>query len=119
MQGGNQVHNYEYRITVGKLQVRVGEGAGLGSLAAGRATEAVAVSLVEPSPKLSADSAYLRLQRPENLLRWDLTVAPGSTGEKAATWPISSSSSTRVMWPSPTSRRIRDWADQKASAPPA
>jgi hypothetical protein len=84
VQGGNQVHNYEYRINVGsfksqEVQVQVWD-----RLPRAEA-EAVAVSLVAPSPKLSDNPAYLRLERAENLLRWDLTVAPGQTGEKAAT----------------------------------
>jgi hypothetical protein len=84
VQGGNQVHNYEYRITVGSYkseEVRVQVWDRLPRAEA----EAVAVSLVEPSPKLSDNATYLRQERPENLLRWDLTVAPGQTDEKAAT----------------------------------
>jgi uncharacterized protein (TIGR02231 family) len=84
VQGGNQVHNYEYRITAGsykseEVKVQVWD-----RLPRAEA-EAVAVSLVEPSPKLSDNATYLRQERPENLLRWDLTVAPGQTDEKAAT----------------------------------
>jgi Domain of unknown function (DUF4139)/N-terminal domain of unknown function (DUF4140) len=84
VQGGNQVHNYEYRISVGsykseEVKVQVWD-----RLPRAEA-EAVAVSLVEPSPKLSDNATYLRQERPENLLRWDLTVAPGQTDEKAAT----------------------------------
>jgi hypothetical protein len=84
VQGGNQVRNYEYRITVGsykseEVKVQVWD-----RLPRAEA-EAVAVSLVEPSPKLSDNATYLRQERPENLLRWDLTVAPGQTDEKAAT----------------------------------
>ncbi len=84
VQGGNQVHNYEYRITVGsykseEVKVQVWD-----RLPRAEA-EAVAVSLVEPSPKLSNNASYLRQERPENLLRWDLTVAAGQTDEKAAT----------------------------------
>jgi hypothetical protein len=45
--------------------------------------EAVGVSLVKTSPELSTDPAYVREERPDNLLRWDLTVEPGTTGEKA------------------------------------
>jgi Domain of unknown function (DUF4139)/N-terminal domain of unknown function (DUF4140) len=83
VQGGNQVHNYEYRITVGsyksaEVKVQVWD-----RLPRAEA-EAVAVSLVEQSPRLSSNATYLRQDRPENLLRWDLTVAPGQTGEKAA-----------------------------------
>ena len=84
VQGGNQVHNYEYRITVGSYkseQVKVQVWDRLPRAEA----EAVAVSLVEPSPKLSVNATYLRQERPENLLRWDLNVAPGQTDEKAAT----------------------------------
>jgi hypothetical protein len=82
VQGGNQVHTYEYRITVSSYKsdpakVRVWD-----RLPKAEA-EAVAVSLVEPTPKLSADPNYLRVERPENLLRWDLTVEPGMSAEKA------------------------------------
>jgi hypothetical protein len=83
VQGGNQVHSYEYRITVGSyksepLQVRVWD-----RLPRAEA-EAVAVSLVDAAPKLSEDPTYLRRERPENLLRWDLTVGLGQNGEKSA-----------------------------------
>jgi hypothetical protein len=84
LQGGNQVHNYEYRITVASYKsepVRVQIWDRLPRAEA----EAVAVGLVETTPKLSEDPEYLRIQRPENLLRWDLTVESGRTGEKAAT----------------------------------
>jgi hypothetical protein len=84
VQGGNQVHNYEYRINVGsyksgEVKVQVWD-----RLPRAEA-EAVAVSLVEPSPTLSTNATYLRQERPENLLRWDLTVAPGQIDEKSAT----------------------------------
>jgi uncharacterized protein (TIGR02231 family) len=84
VQGGNQVHNYEYRIAVSsykseEVKVQVWD-----RLPRAEA-EAVAVSLVDPSPKLSDDPSYLRHARPDNLLRWDLTVGPGQTGEKAVT----------------------------------
>ena len=103
VQGGNQVHNYEYRITVGsykseEVKVQVWD-----RLPRAEA-EAVAVSLVEPSPKLSDDPTYLRQERPENLLRWDLTVAPARPAKRRRPSPTSSSSSTPATWPSPTSR---------------
>jgi Domain of unknown function (DUF4139) len=84
VQGGNQVHNYEYRISVGSYKSEAVTVQVWDRLPRAEA-EAVAVSLVEPAPKLSNDPAYLRHDRPENLLRWDLTVGPGQTGEKAAT----------------------------------
>jgi uncharacterized protein (TIGR02231 family) len=84
LQGGNQVHNYDYRITVASYKSEAVKVQVWDRLPRAEA-EAVAVSLLETTPKLSQDSGYLRSQRSENLLRWDLTVEPGQTGEKAAT----------------------------------
>ena len=84
LQGGNQVHNYDYRITVAsyksepvKVQVwdRLPTRRGRG----GRREPGRSHPQAQRRPGLPAH------QRPENLLRWDLTVAPGQTGEKAAT----------------------------------
>jgi uncharacterized protein (TIGR02231 family) len=82
VQGANQVHLYDYRLRVSsykptpvKLQ--------LWDRLPKADAEAVGVSLVKASPELSADPGYLRDERPENLLRWDLTVEAGMTGEKA------------------------------------
>jgi len=83
-QGGNQVHNYEYRITIGSYKSESVKVQLWDRLPRAEA-EAVAVSLVEPAPKLSDDPGYKRNDRPQNLLRWDLTVEPGQVGEKAAT----------------------------------
>jgi Domain of unknown function (DUF4139)/N-terminal domain of unknown function (DUF4140) len=83
-QGGNQVLKYEYRILVNsyksepvKLQVwdRLPRAE----------NETAGVSLVKVTPEVSTDPVYLREQRPSNLLRWDLRVAPSTTGEKATT----------------------------------
>ena len=38
-----------------------------------------------PAPSLSDDVTYLRKDRPQNLLRWDLVIAPNTNGEKAMT----------------------------------
>jgi uncharacterized protein (TIGR02231 family) len=84
VQGGNQVHSYDYRITVGSYKDEPARVQVWDRLPKAEA-EAVAVSLVEPSPKLSDAPEYLRVDRPENLLRWDVTVEPGQNGEKAAT----------------------------------
>jgi uncharacterized protein (TIGR02231 family) len=82
MQGDNQVLTFKYRILVSsykaepvKLQVwdRLPH----------TETEAVGVNLVKAEPTISSDPLYLRESRPHNLLRWDLSVEPASTGEKA------------------------------------
>lgn len=84
VQGGNQVQSYEFRLvarnfrpTPVTLQVwdRLPK----------PQSPAVAVSLTEAKPELSGDVLYNRVQRPDNLLRWDLTVPPGTVGEKALT----------------------------------
>ncbi len=82
VQGGNQVHTYEYRIRVssfkpGPVTVQVWD-----RLPKAEA-EAVGVSLVKTAPALSTEPAYVRAERPQNLLRWDVKVDPGSNGEKA------------------------------------
>jgi hypothetical protein len=83
VQGGNQVHAYDYRIRVSSfkpnpVRVQVWDRLPHGE------TEAVGVNLVKAQPTLSDDPTYLRTDRPKNLLRWDLTVEPGQNGEKAA-----------------------------------
>jgi hypothetical protein len=45
--------------------------------------DTVGVSLVKNSPAISKDAVYQREQRPNNLLRWDVGVDPGMSGEKA------------------------------------
>lgn len=84
VQGGNQVHTYQYRIRINSFKsapvtVQVWD-----RLPRAEA-EAVGVSLGTVSPDLSKDTTYVRAERPKNLLRWDVTVDPGMHGEKAAT----------------------------------
>jgi uncharacterized protein (TIGR02231 family) len=83
IQGGNQVLTYDYRIRVSSFkdadaQVQIWD-----RLPKAEA-EMVDVELVHATPDLSTDPEYLRNDRPKNLLRWDLTLKPGTSGEKAA-----------------------------------
>jgi hypothetical protein len=41
------------------------------------------VTLLKAAPEVSKDPLYQREERSNNLLRWDVEVAPGMTGEKA------------------------------------
>jgi len=82
IQGGNRVQTYDYRIRISSfketpVQLQVWD-----RLPRGEA-EAVAVELLKTSADLSADPAYARADRPRNLLRWDLAVKPGASGENA------------------------------------
>jgi hypothetical protein len=56
---------------------------------------AVAMSLVELAPKMIEDRTFVSRERPENLLRWDVTVAPGRSGEKACPSLISRPENSR------------------------
>ncbi len=81
-QGGNQLLRYEYRTLVTnfkneKVKLQVWDRLPYAE------SDAVNVSLIKTTPELSKDPAYLRNQRPQNLLRWDVTVEPNAIGEKA------------------------------------
>jgi hypothetical protein len=82
MQGDNQILKFEYRILISSYKsepVKVQ----LWDRLPHAETEAVGVSLVKAQPEISTDALYLRENRPNNLLRWDLTVEPTMNGEKA------------------------------------
>ena len=83
-QGGNQVVKYEYRMRVSSYKsepVRLQVWDRLPRTE----SETVGVNLVKTTPEISTDPVYSREQKPQNLLRWDLTVDPGANGEKAMT----------------------------------
>jgi uncharacterized protein DUF4139/uncharacterized protein DUF4140 len=80
--GGNQVLKFEYRILVSSyksepVSVQVWDRLPHAE------TETAGVTLVKAEPEVSADALYLREERPNNLLRWDLKVDPTMNGEKA------------------------------------
>ncbi len=80
--GGNQALSFEYRILISsykseKVRLQVWDRLPMAE------NETVNVSLLKTTPEMSKDAIYQREQRPNNLLRWDVTVEPASTGEKA------------------------------------
>ncbi len=84
IQGGNQVLTYEFRLVArnfgsspSRLQV-------WDRLPKAQA-ESVAVNLSSSTPEPSADPLYLRIGKPDGLLRWDLDVPANTTGEKGLT----------------------------------
>jgi hypothetical protein len=81
-QGGNQVLKYEYRILVSSFKSEPVNLQVWDRLPKGE-TESVNISLLKASPELCTDALYLRENRPDNLLRWDLNVEPNRNGEKA------------------------------------
>jgi uncharacterized protein (TIGR02231 family) len=84
LQGGNQVHEFKYRIRVASFKSAPATIQVWDRLPRAEA-EAIGITLLETTPPLSADPTYLRVDRPENLLRWDLSIEPNTNGEKAAT----------------------------------
>lgn len=82
VQGGNQVQTYEFRIVArnfGSTPATIHVWDRLPKAA----SESVAVNLSQATPALSTDPIYLRVARPDNLLRWDLDVPANTTGDKA------------------------------------
>lgn len=81
-QGGNQVLKYDYRILVSSFKNEPVKMQVWDRLPKGE-TESVGIVLLKSSPELSKDGLYLRENRPNNLLRWDLDVPAQCNGEKA------------------------------------
>lgn len=84
MAGGNQVHKFDYRILVSSYKKEPVTVQLWDRLPHGE-TESVTVKVLKSSEKLSEDALYVREDKPNNLLRWDLKLAPGMNGEKALT----------------------------------
>src|SRR4029077_5111545 len=81
-QGGNQALRFEFRILVSsykseKVKLQVWDRLPHAE------NDAVNVSLLKAGPEIRKEAIYLREQRPNNLLRWDVTVEPNTSGEKA------------------------------------
>lgn len=82
IQGGNQILKFDYRILVSsykteKVKVQVWDRLPFAE------NEAMGVSLLKATPEVCKDPLYLREERANNLLRWDLEVTPEMKGEKA------------------------------------
>jgi uncharacterized protein (TIGR02231 family) len=82
-QGANQQLRYEYRLLVNNLKAEKVKVQVWDRLPHAENASAVGVSLLKASPDVSKDAYYQREQRPNNLLRWDVTVEPNATGDKA------------------------------------
>ena len=81
VQGGNQLFDYEFRIGLRNYRANAVK-VQLWDRLPKPDGEAVAVSLVKTSVELSKEASYLRTSRTDNLLLWDIQVAPGTIGEK-------------------------------------
>lgn len=84
VQGANQIVNLEFELKVEnfkdqKVTVRV-----MDRMPYADNASSLKVSLDETSRALSKDEDYRRIERPKNILRWDVTVDADATGPKAA-----------------------------------
>lgn len=83
-QGGNQILKYEYRILLSsykseKVKLQVWDRLPHAE------NETLGVTLIKSTPELCKDPLYVREDRPNNLLRWDVDIDPDMNGEKALT----------------------------------
>jgi len=82
MQGGNQILTYEYRILINsfkqeKVKLQVWDRLPQAE------NETLNVTLVKTTPELSKDAMYVREEKSQNLLRWDIELDQDMNGEKA------------------------------------
>lgn len=82
-QGGNQVQQFTYRLTVESYKdqavpVRIYE-----RVPYSPKSGELRVTHSDMSDKLSTDATYLRIEQPKGILRWDVQVQPNAVGEKA------------------------------------
>jgi hypothetical protein len=81
-QGGNQVLKFQYRILVSSYKSEAVKVQVWDRLPHAE-KETAGVNLVKSTPEVSKDAVYLREDKPNNLLRWDLEVKPTMNGENA------------------------------------
>lgn len=82
MKGANQELQYDYRILISSYKtepvtVQVWDRLPMTE------TEVININVTKTTPELCKDAIYERDERSKNLLRWDVTVAPNTFGEKA------------------------------------
>lgn len=86
-QGGNTLLSFEYRMAIENYGSEAAKVRLFDRLPNFPNDNDVKLSLDSGFDGLSKDTVYLRIDRPNGILRWDVTVAAGATGEKAAVVP--------------------------------
>lgn len=82
-QGGNTLLGFEYRLAIENYSDQPADVRVMDRIPSFRDGDDVMVTIGDMSEALSDDPAYLRLRRPDGILRWDTTVAANATGEDA------------------------------------
>ena len=83
-QGGNTLVSFDYRLTVENFGEKPAEVRVYDRLPNFGNGDDVKLTLDSGFENLSKDKLYLRKDRPNGILRWDITVAAGATGEETA-----------------------------------
>lgn len=82
LKGANQELQYDYRILISSYKTEPVNVQVWDRLPQSE-TEAININVTKTSPEICKDALYARDERSKNLLRWDVTVAPNTFGEKA------------------------------------
>ncbi len=83
IQGGNRQLEFEYRLVISNFKDHPVDVRVLDRLPMAKESQSVSLQLQPPRIALSEDALYLRLQRPQGILRWDVAVEPGKHGSNA------------------------------------
>lgn len=86
-QGGNTLVSFDYRLAVENYSKQAADVRLFDRLPNFRNEDDVNLTLASGFDDLSTDPVYLRIDRPDGVLRWDISVEPGATGEEASVLP--------------------------------
>jgi len=84
IQGGNRIDTFNYRLTLSNYKDQPADIRLLDRLAHSK-NPAIKIDFVSAKPELSTDAEYLRTQRDQGILRWDLQAQPHATNHNALT----------------------------------
>ena len=81
--GGNRELRFDYRLVVENFRESAAPIRLLDRTPKSESNADIRVTIHPTADPLSTDKLYERVERPEGILRWDIEVAGGSTGEKS------------------------------------
>ena len=82
MQGGNRELSFKYRLVLENYKDQPAEVRLFDRLPYSDRPTDVRIKLGDLKDPLSTDEFYVRTERPKGILRWEINVAAGATGEK-------------------------------------
>lgn len=82
-QGGNREINFRYRLAIENFKEEAVQVRLFDRLPHAERTADVRITMSDAKDSMSDDKVYVRKERPKGILRWDVEVPAGATGEKA------------------------------------